>query len=162
MSKQDGLKQRIEATKWGYIPLLPIWLVFWTAVWPLTFLFLPDEATGWLLFFLGLGNLELLWHIIKQVWPDVWYQYWLLFVGVAITTVAVHILGVAWLAVLCPLVWDTAVYTFLETHELCYAGVAYDSTMLFGLMFGIVFLIVIFVLGSWETIKHWQQPASKI
>jgi hypothetical protein len=81
----------------------------------------------------------------------------LLFAGVLATTTAVHMLGVFWLSLLCPLTYGTAVYNFLEEHELCYEGVSYDTVMLFGLMFGLVFLCVIFIWAGWETIKHIRQ-----
>lgn len=157
MTTQNSLLTRIESSEWGYIPLLPIWLGAWVILWPLTFIYLPDEATGWLLFFLAFINIELLWKIVKQLWPGKWYRHWLLFGGVFITTTAVHLVGVFWLSLLCPLTFGTAVYNFLETHELCYEGVSYDTVMLFGLMFGLVFLFVIFILASWETIKHIRQ-----
>ena len=154
MTNQNRLLARIESSTWGYIPLLPIWLAAWVFLWPLTFLYLPDEATDWLLFFLGLANIEVLWKIIDQLWPEKWFRPWLLLMGVVMTTLAVHILGVLWLSILCPFTFGTAVYTLLETHELCYEGAAFDSAMLFGLMFGLVFTMVIFSWALWETFRH--------
>jgi len=75
MASQNSLIARIEASAWGFIPLLPVWLIAWVFLWPLTFIYLPDEATGWLLFFLGIANIELLWKIINQLWPEIWHRY---------------------------------------------------------------------------------------
>lgn len=75
----------------------------------------------------------------------------------AMTTVAVHMLGVFWLGLLCPFMVGTAVYAFLEAHLLCYEGQAYEAAMLFGLMWGAFLGLVIFGLAVYATFKYRRE-----
>lgn len=152
------LKASLTQSSWGWVPLLPIWLAAWTFLWPLAFFFGADEIAGWLHLGLAVLNMELLWRITKQLWPERWFAYWLLGMGVLLTTVAVHLIGVFWLALVCPFVGGTAVYPFLESRLLCFEGQVDESATLFGLMWGALLAAGIFTLAVWSTIKHGRRP----